>query len=166
MSSEQGCELEAVKFIPLGHAMNMFLEEKYKAEDQYVVRVRATAIYLERHPILIDNYRNLLIAAGKDSASSMVGSIEKYVSEHIMFAELALKESYDEANKKMDTITGIKRDELLDTIMKNFTVPENELTELANVMFNLVNYSGAAFALGTDSRRPTGSVLQIYIYNF
>ena len=66
----------------------------------------------------------------------------------------------------MDTITGIKRDELLDTIMKNFTVPENELTELANTMFNLVNYSGAAFALGTDSRRPTGSVLQIYIYNF
>ena len=163
---EMGCELEAVKFVPLGHAMNMLLEEKYPAEDQYVVHVRATATYIERHPILIENYRNLLIAAGKDLAANMVGSIEKDVSAHIVFVELALKESYDEANKKMDTIGGVKRDTLLDTIMKTFTVPDVELDELANTMFNLTNYSGAAFGLGIDSRNPTGSVLQIHIFNF
>ena len=165
-TKEEYCELEAVKFVPLGHVMNMFLEEKYPAKDQYEVHVHATARYIERHPILVENYRNLLIAAGKDLASNMVGGIEKSVSEHIVFVELALKESYDEANKKMDTIGGVKRDTLLDTIMKTFTVPDEQIEELANTIFNLTNYSGAAFGLGIDSRNPTGSVLQIHIFNF
>ena len=166
--SEQGCELEAVKFIPLGHAMNMLLEEKYSDKDEYSIHASAAAKYLEKHPILVPNYRNLLIAGGREMAQSIVESAERYVSDHIVFVELALKESYDEADKKMDTIIpiGIKRDTLLDTVMKTFTVPEDQIETLANAMFNLINYSGAAFALGTDTRNPTGSVLQIHIFNF
>ena len=165
---EPGWELEAVKFVPLGHAMNMLLDEKYEDEADYDVHARAAATYIERHPKLVNDYRDLLIAGGKDVAKVFVEKIEQFVSAHIVSVELELKESYEEATKKIEIIKkqGIKRDSLMDSIMKNFTVPEEQLTELANSIFNLTNYSGVVFGQGIFKEKPTGSFLQIHIFDF
>ena len=159
-------KLEAVKFVPLGHAMNMFLDTKYEQEDDYEVHVHATAAYFEKHPKWVMDYRDLLIAGGKLVAQSMIVHLEKCVSEHIEFVELALKESFEEAKKIKSQILDIKRDTLLDTIMKNFTVQGDGLEVLMNVMFNLTNYSGVAIQNGLDAKNPTGSTLRLYIFNF
>ena len=163
---EQGWELEAVQFVPLGHAMNMLLDEKYEDEGDYLVHARAAALYIGKHPKLVMDYRDLLTAAGREMAQTLVEKIEQHVSSHIVSVELDLKETYDEAAKKVNTIKGIKRESLLDAIMKNFTISEEQLTELANEIFNLTNFSGVAFGQGTTTENSTGSLLQIYIFNF
>lgn len=166
IEEEQGYELEVAKFIPLGHAMNLYLEQKYEDNGEYAIHVRATAAYIEKHPILIENYRNLLIAGGRAMALDIVKGIEKHVHDRIVCLELLLDESYEEANKKTDFIKNINREDLIDFIRATFKFSEDQDDELTSTIYNLTNYSGVAFEHAINEENQEKSYLYIYIFNF